>query len=146
MDVKTRYLEVSLNNAPPEKKLQALLEGAVHFIMRARKHLAAGEVDEVHNNAIRAQNIYLELLCALDAEAGEWVSNLQGLYYLMFDILLDANVRKDDARFEEAQQIGEQIRNLWDEVIAQARTEIAPVAASSADPAAMPAQRLNVAG
>jgi flagellar protein FliS len=147
MDPKSRYLEGALNAATPERKLQALLEAAVHFIARARKALADKAFDERHNCTTRAQDIYLELLVALDPEAGEYVANLQGLYYLLYDILVDANVRKDDARFAEAQLIAESIRDMWDEVILQAKTDGVMISDADEELAPVIAEpRLNIVG
>lgn len=146
MDAKTRYLEASVIGATPERRLQALLDGAVSFIGRARAALAEEKLDECHNCTIKAQDIYLELLVALDPEAGEYVANLQGVYYLLYDILLDANIRKDDSRYAEAQAIAEQIRDLWDEVIKLAATEKAQAVAQEIAETPPPVQRLNLAG
>ncbi|MCG3152034.1 MAG: Flagellar secretion chaperone FliS [bacterium] len=147
MDVKQTYMEQSINAATPERKLQALLHGAVGFIHQARKALAEGALDTCHNATIKAQNIYLELLIALDPEAGDYVPHLQGIYYLVYDILLDANIRKDDARFEEAQRIAEQVRDLWEEVIGKSRTEPPVLPVADSEPAAAePRRHINIAG
>jgi|GEM_PF-4294544 len=147
MDVKNSYLEQSINAATPERKLQALLHGAVGFIQKARKSLADGALDECHNATIKAQNIYLELLIALDQEAGEYVPHLQGIYYLIYDILLDANIRKDDVRFGEAEIIGNQVKDLWEDVIAESRKESAAVVVVPPVEAGVePVRRLNIAG
>jgi flagellar protein FliS len=148
MDIRNSYLEQSINAATPERKLQALLHGAVGFIQKARKSLADGALDECHNATIKAQNIYLELLIALDQEAGEYVPHLQGIYYLIYDILLDANIRKDDVRFGEAEIIGNQVKDLWEDVITESRKEGAVVVAAPPviEPGVEPVRRLNIAG
>ena len=149
MDAKIRYLESALNGAGPERRLQLLLDGAVQFIVRARKALAEKKLDECHNCTVKAQDIYLELLVALDPEAGEYVANLQGLYYFLYDILLDANVRKSDERYVTAEQIACKIRDMWDDVIQVARQEAmqAQQQATGTDgPLPVPERRLNIAG
>jgi len=145
VDAKTAYLEGSVIGATPERRLMVLLEGAVNFILRARAALAEGRLDDCHNCTVKAQDIYLELLVALDPEAGDYVAHLQGLYYLLYDVLLDANIRKDDGRFAEALAIGERLRDLWDEVVKAAAAEKARQAAAEAPPEP-PVQRLNLAG
>lgn len=154
MDVKGSYLEHAINAATPERKLLALLDGAVRFIHRARTALAANQLEECHRCTVKAQDIYLELLVALDPEAGEYVPHLQGLYYLLYDVLLDANVRKDETRYAEGQQIAERIRDLWQEVVAAAREQALAAPAEPADEVPQPAPavdstpgaRLNIAG
>jgi flagellar protein FliS len=117
MDVREQYLKSQVSGSSPEQLLIMLLEGGERFIRKADAELHRNNVDEVHNNLIKAQNIYLELFCSLNPDAGDFVSNLQGLYYAMYENLMDANVKKDHGVINKCLQIANQLTKMWRETI-----------------------------
>lgn len=117
MDVREQYLKNQVSGASPEQLLIMLLEGGERFIRKADGELQRNNMDEVHNNLIKAQNIYLELFCSLNPDAGDFVSNLQGLYYTMYENLMDANVKKDHGIINNCLQIAHQLTKMWRETI-----------------------------
>jgi flagellar protein FliS len=116
-DVREQYLKNQVSGSSPEQLLILLLEGGERFIRKADAELQRGNMDEVHNNLIKAQNIYLELFCSLNPNGGEFVGNLQGLYYIMYENLMDANVRKDQGIINNCLQIAHQLTKMWRETI-----------------------------
>lgn len=117
MDVREQYLKNQASCSSPEQLLIMLLEGGERFIRKADAELNRNNMDEVHNNLIKAQNIYLELFCSLNPDGGDFVSNLQGLYYTMYENLMDANVKKDHCVIDKCQQIAQQLTKMWRETI-----------------------------
>ncbi|MCD6218648.1 flagellar export chaperone FliS [bacterium] len=123
MDVRELYLKNQVSGSSPEQLLILLLEGGERFIRIALNELDKENMQEVHNNIIKSQNIYLELFCALDQDAGDYVENLQGLYYLMYNNLLDANVKKDSDLLKDCLKIAVDLTGMWREVIAKSNEE-----------------------
>jgi flagellar protein FliS len=123
MDVRELYLKNQVSGSSPEQLLILLLEGGERFVRIALNELDKENMQEVHNNIIKAQNIYLELFCALDQDAGDYVENLQGLYYLMYNNLLDANVKKDSDLLKDCLKIACDLTGMWREVIAKSNEE-----------------------
>ncbi len=123
MDVRELYLKNQVSGSSPEQLLILLLEGGERFIRIALNELDKENTQEVHNNIVKAQNIYLELFCALDQDAGDYVENLQGLYYLMYNNLLDANVKKDSDLLRDCLKIAVDLTAMWREVIAKSNAE-----------------------
>lgn len=123
MDVRELYLKNQVSGSSPEQLLMLLLEGGERFIRIALNELDKDNMQEVHNNIVKAQNIYLELFCSLDQDAGDYVENLQGLYYLMYNNLLDANVKKDSDMLKDCLKIAMDLTGMWREVIAKSNEE-----------------------
>lgn len=123
MDVRELYLKNQVSGSSPEQLLILLLEGGERFIRIALNELDKNNMQEVHNNIIKSQNIYLELFCALDQDAGDYVSNLQGLYYLMYNNLLEANVKKESDLLKDCLKIAVDLTGMWREVIAKSNSE-----------------------
>jgi flagellar protein FliS len=116
-DVREQYLKNQTLCSSPEQLLIMLLEGGERFIRKADAELQRSNMDEVHNNLIKAQDIYLELFCSLNPDAGDFVGNLQGLYYAMYENLMDANVKKDHGIIDNCLQIAYKLTKMWRETI-----------------------------
>lgn len=123
MDVKEHYLKNQVNSASQEQLLVMLLEGGEKFIRLAMKALENDDVEGVHNNITKAQNIYLELFCSLDPEAGDFVQNLHGLYYFMYNNLVEANVKKDISIMDNCLKVAGNLTMMWKETIDKAHEE-----------------------
>ncbi len=123
MDVREQYLNNQVTGSSPEQLLVLLLEGGERFIRIAIRELDKDNVQEVHNNIVKAQNIYLELFSVLDQDAGDFVANLQGLYYLLYNNLLDANVNKDAELLNDCLKIACDLTSMWRDAIAKSKEE-----------------------
>ena len=64
------YRAVQATTAEPGQLLLMLFEGAVRFLTRAQRHLAAGEVAQFAQSVARAQAILAELSSSLDHAQG----------------------------------------------------------------------------
>ena len=117
MDVREEYLANTVAGASPVQRLVLLLEAAERFIRIAQQELDKNNPEGVHINIEKAQNIYLELFCTLDQEAGDFVSNLQGLYYLVYNNLLSADVDKDSELLQDCLKTAQGITKMWKDTI-----------------------------
>ena len=124
MDVSGEYLKNTVEGASKEDLLLIMLEGGERFIRRAQAELVRGNHEGVHINVMKAQNIYLELFCALDQEAGDFVQHLQGLYYFLYDNLLEANIKKDLVLLGNCLKVAMDLTAMWREVVDKYHREI----------------------
>jgi len=125
MDVRSEYLKSKIAGASQDELLIMLLEGAERFIRIAQNELEKKNWEGVHNNIVKAQNIYYELFSVLDPNAGDYVQYLQGLYYFMCDNLLEADIKKDSAILGNCLKVAGQLTAMWREVVDKYRGELA---------------------
>lgn len=119
-----RYLEVQVQTATPEKLITMLYDGAIRFMRQAQKHLEVRDFSEAHNNLLRAQDIFYELIANLDMEAGgEVAKNLNQLYDFMVNSLIDANVKKDPAKIETVLTMLIDLRQTWVQAVNSISTQ-----------------------
>ena len=79
-----QYNQVQIKTANRGKLIVMLYQGAIRFMKKAILHLEQKDMEGKGNALIRAQDIILELIYALDQESldrgDELASNLQRLY------------------------------------------------------------------
>jgi len=121
--VRERYLEQMIESSSREGLVLLLVDGAVNFIRRAVIAHERERYDEINNFLIKAQNIYLELVLALDLDAGEFAENLGLVYQYIYNLLIEANIGKDIEKIKQGLSLAEKIRDLWKETIEKARLD-----------------------
>ena len=110
------YKNNSVNFASKEQLLLMLVEGAVKFAKIARQAIVDKNVKIAHENIVKTQNIYYELMATIDVEAaGEWGQSLFKVYDFIVRRLVDANMRKDVAIMDEVIPLIEDIKVTWEE-------------------------------
>lgn len=111
-----QYAHNQVNTAPPEELTMMLYKGAVRFINQATKALDTRDLATVNINIIKAQNIYYELLNTLD-RSYPISNNLASLYDYIINVLIQANVKKDQGLLEEAANLAKEFVTTWEEAI-----------------------------
>ncbi len=118
MDPKTAaaaYKTASIENAPGIKIVRMLYEGALRFIDRARTE--GPSVPAFGTWVSRADEIVVELRCALRAEHGEELcTDLERLYLFVEDRLGSAMRDRVTAPLDEAHQILQTLLEAWRQV------------------------------
>lgn len=110
------YKNNSVNYASKEQLLLMLLDGAVKFSKIGRQAIMDKDVYKAHENLIKTQNIFYELMATLDVNSGgEWARNLMSVYEFVLRRLTDANIKKDVEIMNEAIPLIEDIRDTWNE-------------------------------
>ena len=110
------YKNNSVNYASKEQLLLMLLDGAVKFAKRARVAIEEKNIKLAHENIIKTQNIFFELMATLDIDmAGAWGKELYRVYEFITRRLADANVKKDIKIMDEVLPLIEEIRDMWTE-------------------------------
>ncbi|NOH16431.1 flagellar export chaperone FliS [Clostridium cochlearium] len=108
------YKTNSVNYASKEQLLLMVVDGAVKFSKIAKQGIEEKNIKKAHENIIKTQNIFYELMATLDVEkGGEWAENLMKIYDFIIQKLLEANIKKDIKIMDEIIPIIEDIRDTW---------------------------------
>ncbi|MGV3024293.1 flagellar export chaperone FliS [Clostridium thermobutyricum] len=110
------YKNNSVTYASKDQLLLMLVDGAVKFSKIAREALKEGNVKKAHENLIKTQDIFSELMISLDTNSGEWAKNIFNIYAFIKESLVKANLKKDIEELEKVIPLIEEIRDLWYEV------------------------------
>lgn len=110
------YKNNSVTYASKDQLLLMLVDGSVKFSKIARKALKEGNVKKAHENLIKTQDIFSELMISLDTNSGEWAKNIFNIYAFIKESLVKANLKKDIEELEKVIPLIEEIRDLWYEV------------------------------
>ena len=126
-----QYLRNQVMTAPKEQLLLMLLDGAIRFSEQAKFKLKEEKFEDSCNLLIRAQRIMIELVTSLNKEVlpEEIYTNLVRLYNFCYFRLIDANLKKDFEKIDEAVKILVHLRETWAQAIEQNRKEKFPDAA-----------------
>ncbi|QBD85202.1 flagellar export chaperone FliS [Clostridium tetani] len=110
------YKTNSVNYASKEQLLLMVLDGAVKFSKIAKQGIEEKDIVKAHENIIKTQNIFYELMATLDVEqGGQWAENLMRIYDFIVQKLLEANIKKDVKVMNEIIPLIEDIRDTWHE-------------------------------
>jgi len=119
-----QYQQNQVQTASPEKLLIMLYEGAIQFLNKAKIGLETNNLEEIHNNIVRAQRIITEFMNTLDMEAGgDMAKNLYSLYEYLHHRLVQANIKKDVQMVDEVLGHLKDLKNTWEEAIKIAARE-----------------------
>jgi flagellar secretion chaperone FliS len=110
------YKNNSVTYASKDQLLLMLVDGAVKFSKIAREALKEGNVKKAHENLIKTQDIFSELMISLDTNSGEWAKNIFNIYAFIKESLVKANLKKDIEELEKVIPLIEEVRDLWHEV------------------------------
>ena len=117
------YKKVQVGTSEQGKLVLMLYEGAISRLEKAKEALSAGDMLGKGEHILRAQDILMELLMALDPSAGEIAGNLQSLYLFMYRHLNEANLLKSQRHLEEVLRILRSLRDAWEEVVRKVSRE-----------------------
>lgn len=109
------YKNNSVNYASKEQLLLMLLDGAVKFTKMARQAILDKDIKKSHENLVKTQDIFTELMITLDQNAGEWAVNMYKIYDFIKERLFQANLKKDVKVLDEVMPLIEEVRNTWQE-------------------------------
>ncbi len=91
------YKNNSVNFASKDQLLLMLVDGAAKFSKIGRQAILDKDVKKAHENIVKTQNIFYELMATLDvAKGGEWAESLMKVYEFITRRLTDANIKKSE--------------------------------------------------
>ncbi len=109
------YKNNSVNYASKDQLLLMLLDGAVKFSKIARQAILDKEIMKSHENLVKTQDIFIELMISLDQSAGEWAKDIYKVYEFIKEKLFEANIKKDVKILDEVIPLIEEVKNTWNE-------------------------------
>ena len=110
------YKNNSVNYASKEQLLLMLVDGAVKFAKIGRQAIVEKNIPKAHENIIKTQDIFYELMATLDvSKGGEWAKNLYNVYDFIVRRLIDANIKKSTEIMDEVVPLIEEIRDTWNQ-------------------------------
>lgn len=110
------YKNNSVNYASKEQLLLMLVDGAVKFAKIGRQAILDKDAKKAHENIVKAENIFYELMVTLDVEkGGDWAKALMQVYDYIVSELTQANIRKDAKIMDEVIPLIEDIRDTWEQ-------------------------------
>ncbi|WP_346928216.1 flagellar export chaperone FliS [Clostridium sp.] len=109
------YKNNSVNYASKDQLLLMLLDGAVKFAKIARQAILDKDIKKSHENLVKTQDIFTELMITIDQNAGEWAVSMYKIYDFIKERLFEANLKKDVKILDEVMPLIEEVRNTWQE-------------------------------
>ena len=111
------YFNTHVQSRTPMEIVVLLYDGALRFLGQARAAMAAGDLVTKRDALSRGLAIVTELQGMLNMqEGGEIAASLDALYTYIHGCCLDANVKRDPARLDEALRLLTTLRSAWAEV------------------------------
>ncbi len=117
-DVFKEYKKTQVNTANQGKLILMLYDGAIKFINKAIELIIqkkANNIETIHNNIIRAQEIVYELTSSLNMDVGEISQKLFSIYMYINNKLIEANIKKDDKPLREVKKYLIELRGAWEQ-------------------------------
>lgn len=96
-----------------------LFDGAIRFANQGRQAIAEQDMEQANVKLLRAQDIVTELMISLDLDQGEIAENLYQLYSFIYELLVEANIKKDVNLIDQAVRFLTELRDTWRQVVAQ---------------------------
>jgi flagellar protein FliS len=118
-----QYKENSIQTSSPEELTLMLYNGLVKFIMRGIDSIDKKNMQEAHNNIIRAQDIITEFMYTLDMRY-ELSASLNSIYDYMLRRLIEANLAKDKSILEEVLGFAKILRDTWEQAMKIAKHQV----------------------
>ncbi len=119
-----QYKTQQILTATQEEIMLMLYDGAIKFLMIAKKAMAAGDIQKAHDHLLKTQNIISEFMATLDMEiGGEVAKNLYSLYDYYNYRLVQANMNRDTAMIDEVLGHLRDLKKTWEEAVVIAAKE-----------------------
>lgn len=107
-----KYRQSSVQTSNPAQLVIMLYDGAIRFVKTAIDGLTHKDNEKTSLNLGKAQTIISELMSTLD-RSYDVSKNLYSLYEYTNYLLVEANIRKDIAKAEEAVGYLTDLRETW---------------------------------
>jgi|Deesub1362A_J573_1020465.scaffolds.fasta_scaffold00029_64 flagellar protein FliS len=106
------YRQNAVLNAKPEQLVVMLYDGALKFIRQADQALTKKDIPGAHQALVRTQDIVTHLRAALN-EDYEITRSLDALYAYIYNLLVQANVKKDRDVLAIVARLMRELREAW---------------------------------
>lgn len=116
------YQTSKIQTASPAELTLMLYEGAIKFCNIALMGIEEGDLQKVHNNIVKTENIVVEFLETLNYKY-EVAKDFEKVYRYIYDCLVEANIKKEKEPLEEALKHLRGMRDTWKEVMRLAKQD-----------------------
>lgn len=113
------YKKTQVATASQGDLLLMLFDGAIRFANQGRQCIVEQDMEQANVKLLRAQDILTELMISLDLDQGEIAENLYQLYNFIYELLVEANIKKDVDLIDQAVRFLTELRETWRQVVAQ---------------------------
>src|SRR3712207_3021653 len=97
------YKTNSVNYASKEQLLLMIVDGAVKFAKIGRQAIVDKNIMKAHENLVKTQDIFYELMASLDvSKGGQWANDLMRLYDFIVKRLSMANIDRKSTRLNSS--------------------------------------------
>lgn len=117
-----QYNTNKIMTASPAELTLLLYEGAIKFCNIAMVGLEQGDIMKVHNNIKKAEAIIQEFQATLDHKYPV-AEDFDRIYQYIYDLLVQANIKKDAEILERALAELRGMRDTWKEVMAKTKNQ-----------------------
>lgn len=119
------YAEYNRNKvltASPAELTLLLYEGAIKFCNIAIIGLEQNDMEKTHNNIVKVENIIEEFQATLNHKYPV-AEDFDKIYIYIYDLLIEANIKKDKELLERALDELRGMRDTWKEVMVKAKVK-----------------------
>ncbi len=110
------YRNTSIQTASQADLTLMLYEGAIKFANRAIIGFEKNDIESINLNLIKTQKIITELRASLDHKYPV-AKDFEQVYAIIYDFLLDANIKKNQESLEHALRYIREMRDTWKQVM-----------------------------
>lgn len=115
-----QYNRNKIMTASPAELTLLLYEGAIKFCNVAIIGLEQNNMEKVHVNIKKVEDIIVEFQSTLDRKYPV-AEDFDKIYKYIYELLVQANIKKDKALLERALEELRGMRDTWKEVMAKTR-------------------------
>lgn len=116
------YQKQAVTTSKPEDLTLMLYDGLVKFIRLSKQSLQNNNLEESHQNNLRAQDILSELMVTLNLEY-PISESLLSMYDYMKARLIEANLKKNGEILEEVEGFAVEFTETWSAAMKLAKTK-----------------------
>jgi flagellar protein FliS len=112
-----QYLEKQILNASPAERIVLCYDGAIKFLMAARRAIDEGKIQDRYNNNKRATDLIAYLMDTLNMEQGGQIAvNLQRIYMYMLRRLMDVDMKNSTEAIDDVVEQLRTLRASWEKI------------------------------
>lgn len=113
-----QYKQTEIATADQGRLVVMLYDGAIKFLSKAldileKEKLSGGDIEKIHINIVKTQDIISELMSSLNMEVGEFSNRLFSIYMYMNNRLIEGNIKKDKTPLLEVRKHLTELRDAW---------------------------------
>jgi flagellar protein FliS len=105
--------------ATPGELVVLLYDGARRFLRQASIAMSEGEIERAHTTLRHGERIISHLDATLDFDQGDIAQHLHSIYVFCLKDLHAARMHQDSSKVEAVSELLGELREAWDQVVAE---------------------------